>query len=343
MAVVPETHDITTFMFAAPAPRLFRFIPGQFLTFSFDIDGETVHRCYTVASSPTRPDLVSITVKRVPGGPVSNWLHDTLVPGAVVRATGPMGEFSSWLAGGPKFLYLAGGVGLTPLMSMSRAGHDLAVSRDVVFVNAVRSPADIAFRREFETMARARPGFRIVHLVEHLQPEPEWAGFQGRLSRPFLEHLVPDLKERDVFCCGPSPFMSAARQILGELGYDMARYREESFKFEELSTSERVASELAAAVVDSDSIAAPSFTVRFTKSNRELEVRADETVLAAARAAGMRLPSSCTKGLCGTCKSRKLEGEVDMRHGGGIRQREIDQGLVLLCCSKPRSDLVIER
>ena len=74
-----------------------------------------------------------------------------------------------------------------------------------------------------------------------------------------------------------------------------------------------------------------------------MECGADSFVLAAAKAAGMRLPSSCTKGLCGTCKSRLLSGEVQMKHQGGIRQREIDQGMVLICCSKPLTDLVVDR
>ena len=74
-----------------------------------------------------------------------------------------------------------------------------------------------------------------------------------------------------------------------------------------------------------------------------MECGADSFVLGAAKAAGMRLPSSCTKGLCGTCKSRLVSGEVEMKHQGGIRQREIDQGMVLICCSKPLTDLVVDR
>ena len=92
-AVRDETADVRTFVLSPRQPRRFAHRPGQFLTFAFEIGGETVHRCYTIASAPTRPDAVSITVKRVPGGPVSNWLHDTLRPGGIVRALGPMGEF----------------------------------------------------------------------------------------------------------------------------------------------------------------------------------------------------------------------------------------------------------
>jgi ferredoxin len=74
-----------------------------------------------------------------------------------------------------------------------------------------------------------------------------------------------------------------------------------------------------------------------------IECRADTNILDAAIASGIRLPSSCTQGLCGTCKSKKLSGEVEMNHQGGIRQREIDQGMVLLCCGKPLSDVTIDR
>ncbi|MPT37746.1 MAG: 2Fe-2S iron-sulfur cluster binding domain-containing protein [Achromobacter sp.] len=83
--------------------------------------------------------------------------------------------------------------------------------------------------------------------------------------------------------------------------------------------------------------------VEFAKQKRTIECRSDMFVLDAARRAGVRLPSSCSKGLCGTCKSKLVEGTVEMKHGGGIRQREIDAGMALLCCSKPTSNLVVDR
>ena len=86
-----------------------------------------------------------------------------------------------------------------------------------------------------------------------------------------------------------------------------------------------------------------TFKVQLTLSGREIECRADQFVLFAAKDAGLRLPCSCTRGMCGTCKSRLISGTVDMTPDGGIRQREIDQGWILVCCSKPTSDLVIER
>jgi ferredoxin len=83
--------------------------------------------------------------------------------------------------------------------------------------------------------------------------------------------------------------------------------------------------------------------VSFARSNREIECGSAQHVLDAAKKAGVRLPASCTQGMCGTCKVKLVSGEVAMKHAGGIRQREIDQGMVLLCCSKPLSDLVVDK
>ena len=90
-AVRVETPDVKTFVLGAREPRRFAYKPGQFLTFEFDIGGQTIQPCYTISAAPTPPDAVSITVKRVPGGPVSNWLHDNLRPGSVLKGVGPMG------------------------------------------------------------------------------------------------------------------------------------------------------------------------------------------------------------------------------------------------------------
>src|SRR5262249_32453141 len=85
------------------------------------------------------------------------------------------------------------------------------------------------------------------------------------------------------------------------------------------------------------------YEVEFAKQARRIDVAAEQTVLSCAKKSGVRIPSSCSNGVCGTCKSKLLSGSVDMNHNGGIRQREIDAGFFLPCCSKPLTDLVIER
>ena len=328
VAVRRETHDVATFVFAAPEPRLFRFQPGQFMTLSLDPAG--VQRCYTIASPPTRPWRIEVTSKRVPGGAGSSWLHDAMRPGLRVSASGPMGEFCLTPRAGGRYLFLSAGAGITPLMSMARTAHDLGSDADMLFVHSARSPADVIFGAELDAMSR-RAGFRRATIVE--ADGAGWDGLRGRLSPPMLAALAPDLLTRNVYCCGPAPYMAAVRAMLDAAGFDRARYHEESFAFasEPLPEPPPVIADRA------------GFTIRFARLGQAVQCPAGSTVLAAARMAGLRLPSACNKGVCGTCKSRLVSGTVELRHGGGIRQREIDEGFTLLCCARPTADLVVDR
>lgn len=371
-----ESHDVRSFVLAAPG-RSFRYLPGQFITLELEIDGQPVNRCYTLSSSPTRPDLVSITVKRVPGGPVSNWLHDHLKPGDTLQALGPSGEFSCFTQPAGRYLFVAGGSGITPLMSMTRALHDLASDADVVFLQCARTPDDLLFRAELEALARRMPGLRLAWLCDRADARSTYAGPLGRLDAALLARIAPDLHTRSVYTCGPAPFMAAVRDMLGNLRFDMGRYREESFAFEaapstagehlvaDLSASPTSPSAPAAVVEPAEvepavveptvesgaaepvvaDLEAPAavYEVRLAKTGRSFSCGSGQTLLQAATAAGLRLPFSCSSGACGTCKTRKLAGEVDMRHGGGIRPREIAQGWVLPCCSRPLGDVVLDR
>lgn len=336
-----ETHDVRTFVLAAEGPRSFRYLPGQFITLELDIGGQKINRCYTLSSTPTRPDLVSITVKRVPGGPVSNWLHDHLRAGMRLSAIGPAGEFSCFHhAPAQRYLFLSGGSGITPLMSMTRALHDLGSSADIVFTHCARSPVDLLFPEELTLMARNMPQLRLAMVCEQHAPGSAYAGHLGRMDAARLAHIAPDFLQRDIYTCGPAPFMAAVRQLLTVAGYDMARYREESFSFEAPAPTAASAPADASAATDTT---AASHTVTLQNSGQTFSCRGDQTLLQAAQAAGLRLPSSCSNGVCGTCKTRKQSGEVEMKHNGGIRPREVAQGWILPCCSKPLSDIALER
>lgn len=337
-----ETHDVKSFFFMSREGRTFVFEPGQFVTLELEIDGETINRCYTISSAPTRPHTISITVKRVPGGKVSNWLHDNLRAGDAVRVLGPAGAFTCARRPSGKYLFLSAGSGITPLMSMSRTHHELGEDRDIVFLHSARTPDDIIFARELDLIASNHRNFRTAFVCERIGQRSNWSGITGFLTLPLLSLIAPDFMEREIFTCGPAPYMEAVRKMLADAGFDRSQYHEESFSFEETVAPELDAVAASPAVSD----AAPAgerFAVSFAKSRREIECAADQHVLDAARQAGVRLPSSCTQGMCGTCKVKLVSGQVDMKHNGGIRQREIDQGMVLLCCSKPLTDLVIDK
>jgi len=329
-----ETHDVKTFTFVSDTGRRFEFRAGQYVTFDFPVaEGTGESRCYSISSSPHRQGAFTITVKRVAGGLVSNWLHDNLQPGGTIRARGPLGQFIRPEGEGRRYLFLSGGSGITPLMSMARDIADSGRGADIIFLHAARSPRDVIFRDELALLARRIKGFRLILLPEDIAEEPCWPGLTGRLSPALLSLVVPDLAQRTVLCCGPAPFMAAARGMATAAGVPAEHYLEESFDAATL--------DLPAPVVEAE--AGQSFKVQFSKQARTIEVGAQQTVLASAKAAGVRIPSSCANGICGTCKSKLVSGKVDMQHSGGIRQREIDAGLFLPCCSKPLSDLVIER
>ncbi|WP_375500789.1 FAD-binding oxidoreductase [uncultured Jatrophihabitans sp.] len=171
-AVVPITHDVCSFVLASPAGRRFSFDAGQYVIVAAAVDGQDIERCYTISSPvtchlppATCTETLTITVKRVPGGPMSNWLHDRFVPGDRLSVTGPLGRFSTAEHPASKYLLLSAGSGVTPLMSMTRTLlRDTTL--DVVFVHSARTPRDIVFRAELDDIAAARPGVRVTPICE---------------------------------------------------------------------------------------------------------------------------------------------------------------------------------
>jgi ferredoxin-NADP reductase len=329
-----ETHDVKSFTFASPEGKRFQFEAGQCFLFDFPTGADGEARCYSISSSPHRTNAFTVTIKRVPGGRISNWLHDHMAPGMTVKGQGPLGHFIRPKGERVKLLLLSGGSGITPVMSITRDLADRYQASDIVFLHAARTPADLIFRHDLSGLATRMKGLRLQFLPETVAGEPSWPGLTGRISAEFLKLAVPDIAERIVMCCGPAPFMAAARSITAALGVPAENYIEESFD---------------AAVIDEPGLdvqaqpAARTFQVEFSKQKKTLDVPSGQTVLAAAKKGSVRLPSSCSNGVCGTCKSKLISGSVEMNHNGGIRQREIDAGLFLPCCSKPLSDLVVDR
>lgn len=344
-SVSNETHDVKTFVFRTPEAMPVAFMPGQFITVRVIVKGAPLMRCYTLSSSPARPFTVSITVKQVPGGAMSNWLHAHMQVGTRLEAFGPAGMFTPAPGQRRKSLYLSAGSGVTPLMSMTRASHDLGLDRDIVFLHSARTPGDIVFRQELATLPAKLPNLKVFHVCEAQGQEPDWKGPLGRLSLEQLQQLVPDYREREVFTCGPAGYMQTTQALLLRGGHPAAHYHEESFDLGASanptfdSSAESSACEPGA---EAKATEETSYSVTLTKSKKAVTVSGSQMLLTSLRRAGIPVPSSCGKGLCGTCKTQLVRGQVSMAHQGGIRQREIDKGLRLLCCSRPASDLVLD-
>lgn len=334
--VVPETADTATFTFRAPSGAWFDYQPGQFVTLDLPVPGGNVQRTYTISSSPSRPLSISVTVKAQPGSTGGRWMIDHLRPGMRIKAYGPAGIFSFVRHEAPKYLFISAGSGITPVVSMTTWAWDSGEMPDIVFVHAARTPSDIIFRQRLEGMADRVPGLQLRFTVEEGDPFRTWHGYQGRLNQIMLGLMAPDYLEREVFCCGPEPFMQAVRDMLVALGYDMERYHQESFGAPIRDESD--APELDDVVPDSDTTA----EITFESSGVTAKCHETDTVLAVAKASGLNIPSGCTFGLCGTCKIRKTGGEVHMVHNGGISDEDIEEGYILACCSHPIGAVTVE-
>ena len=341
-AVRQETAEAKTFSFEPEAGEGFGWLPGQYLTFSLDTPHGQLARCYTISSIPR--DGLEITVKALPGGPASSWLHDSLAPGTVIEAHGPLGGFTPpALAGGLPgtargYLFLAAGSGITPLMSITRALLDAGAPVDAVLLYSAHGPAEVIFHRELRSIPEAS-GIRVETILSTGSiPTLGALRAPGRLDADLLLELVPDVRGREVFACGPPEYLEAVCGMLEAAGCNASALTVESF---DIADHAPAAASIALSPTDA-AAGARVFSVEFVQSGRTIDCAADGFILDAALAAGIPLPSSCTLGMCGTCKSTLLGGTVEMNHAGGIRPREIAAGKILICCSMPTGDLVID-
>lgn len=341
--IIQETADVKTFCFNAEQAIMFFFKPGQFVTLELSIDHDTVMRSYTISSSPSVPYSFSITVKRVPGGRVSNWLHDHIRVQDELIVHGPVGQFNCIDHPSEKVLFLSGGVGITPVMSMARWYFDTNADVDMAFVHSARTPADVIYARELEHMS-ARVSEFMVHLIcERVPSGQAWPGYRGYLNQAKLDMMVPDFMQRRIFCCGPAPYMAAVRELLATQGFDFEHYHEESFGATPQAVTAAVEELAAEAEVSAqEEITVTQHQVFLSASGMSIDALPGETVHSAAGRLGITIPKACGVGICGTCRVLKLQGEVEMNHNGGITEEDVAEGYILSCCSTPLSDVNIE-
>lgn len=449
---IPEAGGMMVFVFRRMDGAPLAFRSGQYINIDFPIDGpdaEPVSRSYSISSAPTEPWTFSITIKRDPSGKVSPWAHDHLRPGTVLDMLGPVGAFH--LADydrRARFLLLAAGAGITPLMSMIRTVHSLPGQADVVLLYHGAAPDSFAFSEELDFLANVDFRIKVIYCLGDRECGDEWEGRTGRLSTSLLEELVPDANGRQVFACGPEGYLNSATELLRTVGVDDTSVFMEFFSgdreiraeyAEEVAIAGEIAEEIAATTeeyfesqpaaldmyepeydadgpveavgapteaVDAEAVvpveddveievvgvtdenlaeadpgsasdagtAVPAgdgaaasakdageddeiavvdpaalptvgqgeHTMSFVRTGLNVCVGEDETVLQAARKAGVKIPANCQEGMCGSCKVVKLDGDVEMNHQGGIRAREIDAGKFLPCCSTAKTDLVID-
>lgn len=320
LATFDETAEIRTFRLARPPG--FAFQAGQFALVRVSIDGRPVIRCYSITSAPAISGYLEISVRNQ--GIVSRHLHETLRPGMTIELNGPGGEFV-YPAGEQPIVLLAGGIGITPLLSMLRHALIHAPSRPITLVLSAQTAAHVPFGDELQGLARRHPQFRMVIALSRGTPDGRF--HSGRIDRNLIERAVPRPLACVYMICGPLGMIEDLRHVLEAMGVPAAQIHFE--KFEAAVSLAGGASSLTRARV----------TLR--RSRRTLDVAAGQTILEAANAAGESLPSLCGVGVCGTCRTRLISGKVDGDFDA-IDASEQADGYILACVARPLEDCVID-
>jgi cytochrome-b5 reductase len=216
-AIHRDTHDTKTFCFALPDEATLDMLPGDHLYVHATVDGKTVKRPYTPSSVPGTTGYFDLTVKRYESGVISKYLHDREV-GDTVLMSGP-NTGGHWVDGMAKKVGLvAGGTGITPMISIIRwiLAQSLGVELFLVFAN--KTEADIIFREEWESNVREHATFHCYHVLE--QPPAGWSQGTGRITEEVLrKHLPPPGPDTVIFLCGPSSMVDALETTLKGVGY----------------------------------------------------------------------------------------------------------------------------
>ncbi|MFT5358509.1 MAG: ferredoxin-NADP reductase [Polyangiales bacterium] len=313
--VIDETHDTKTFVLE-PNAHWTRHRAGQFVTVQVEVEGVYLQRCYSISSRP-RAGRVSITVKRVPGGRVSCELHDRIRRGSILRLSAPAGEFVLPYERPARLLFIAGGSGITPILSMIDEMAERTPNADATLVYYCRSHNDVIGRALLERAALGMPNLRL-HFVFGDSPGPR--GFE----ETHLRAIVPDFAERLSFLCGPAGLMTLVEELWE---------REDAIK--NLS-HERFAMPTPPLAPSAPGEAAP-VRVTLRRSGREVTASTGETLLGQLESAGERPPSGCRMGICQTCKCRKISGTVKNVITGVVSSEPNEN--IQLCITTPSSDV----
>jgi ferredoxin-NADP reductase/DMSO/TMAO reductase YedYZ heme-binding membrane subunit len=345
--IFDETPDVRTFRLATldGGPLPFLHQPGQYMTLEVAIGGARVRRSYTIASSPTRTSYCELTIKRKREGYVSCHLHDVLHEGDRVKVSAPSGRFTFTGSDALQVVLLAGGVGITPLMSIVRYLTDRSWTGAIYLIVAARTRRDVIFQDELIYLQRRFPNLHVRVILSD-EGDPSWTGARGRIDAALLTDFVPALSASRVYVCGPDPMMEAMRRTLRQLGVPDSAILTEAF----VSPATQRPMETEAAEGElGDGAPLPVIpgggsmvALRFERAGRTVEVSAGDTVLEAAEGAGIDLPFECRSGVCGQCKTRLLRGQVTMETQDALTASDRARGVILACQAHPIGDVAID-
>lgn len=330
--IVQDTADTRSFVLDVPEDlrETFRYRPGQFCTFRVRIGPDEHLRSYSMSSAPETDDDLTVTVKRVPGGVVSNWLHDQVSEGELLETTKPSGVFCPQDGDRP-VLAFCGGSGVTPVMSITKSVL-AATSRRVVMLYANRDRHSVIFHDELRELVARHPGRLDVH--HHLDAT------SGFLDGDAIRRFLAATEDADIYICGPGPFMDLVEVTLLEAGVDAECIFIERFVNAGQSVQPAAGDLIDHPVVGGDGEVPDAVTVILKGKRHTVAYRAGDTLLETARRGALQAPYSCEAGNCATCMAMLVEGSATMRANNALDPDEVADGWVLTCQAIPEGSTV---
>ncbi|MEU1518604.1 FAD-dependent oxidoreductase [Streptomyces sp. NPDC005811] len=317
----------------------FSFVAGQYVKVDLPVAVEPIERSYSICSSPAEHGFVEIAVKHEPDGLGSGFLHDELEVGLALRVSGPHGEFT-WEPGPEPepepepgveegtLLLIAGGVGITPLMSVLLAAADAGHTGRITLLASQRSKDEVLFRPEITALQARLPGLEVACFLTDRK---------GRIGLDELRpHAGPTTR---VHLCGPASMMRDLIGCLTELRVPREAIHTEAFvsgRSKETRREKAHAVALAAAAAG-----VPAYMIDLAGGSAAFPCSPGQSVLDAANAVGVPLPQSCGEGACGTCRVRVLSGTFETDDRGVFSADELAEGWRLACQTLPTENLVI--
>ncbi len=335
--ITRETPDTFTIHFKQPLFSKIKYKSGQFLTIIVPINGKSERRAYSLSSAPNIDENLSITIKMIENGLVSNYVDKHFKAGDKMEVVEPMGHFCLEPDKNLErhIILFGAGSGITPLISMAKSILVFEPHSIVSLIYGNRNTQSIIFKQTIEEMQKKYgTRFNVVHVLS--RPEEDWIGYKGRIDKVLtinVLNLLPkfDKDKTEYYLCGPEGMMNAVREALIYLQTPQEKIHHESFF--NISTKDDTKN-------TTDTV---SRTVTIILDNEEFQinVKPNTTILEAGLDAGLDMPYSCQSGLCTACRGKKKSGEVKMDEDEGLSEMEIKEGYVLTCVGHPLSDDVV--
>lgn len=341
--VIPETHDTVTIVFEQPASNPIQYKSGQFLTLIANVSGKEVRRAYSLCSSPYVDKDLAVTVKRVDGGLLSNWLGNNLKPGAKLKVMEPMGQFTTEFSKEKKrhLIMFSGGSGITPMMSLIKSILNREPESIVSLIYCNRDIDSIIFKEALDEMQTKDEGrLHVIHILDNAPMN--WQGYSGLLNHEMLSKLferIPDwgIQNTTYLMCGPEGMMKNVDSLLAMRNISKEKIFKESF-VQGIIDKDQKKEEVVAAT---DELIERVVTIRYDGQEYKVTVPPDKGILESALDQGIDLPYSCQSGLCTACRGKALSGKVKLDEEEGLSQSERAEGYVLTCVGHPLTDDVV--